>query len=70
MPGIYMNIIFYLKNLKKTSTGNKYFKKFVPTFRLLRLLQGNVITKSRPLNIYYKVRLNLHKKGGMWTITS
>ena len=27
MPGIYMNIIFYLKNLKKTSTGNKNFKK-------------------------------------------
>ena len=70
MPGIYINIIFYLKNLKKTSTGNKNFKKFVPTFRRLRLLQGNVIAKSRPLNIYYKVRLNLHKKGGMWTITS
>ena len=71
MPGIYMNIIFYLKNLKKISTGNKNFKKnFVLTFRRLRLLQGNVIAKSRPLNIYYKVRLNLHKKGGMWTITS
>jgi hypothetical protein len=55
MPGIYMNIIFYLKNLKKTSTGNKNFKKFVPTFRRLRLLQRNVIAKSRPLNIYYKV---------------
>ena len=37
-----MNIIFYLKKLKKTSTGN----------------------------IYYKARLNLNKKGGMWTITS
>jgi hypothetical protein len=33
MSGIYMNIIFYLKNLKKISTGNKNFKKFVPTFR-------------------------------------
>ena len=66
MPGIYMNIIFYLKNLKKTSTGNKNFKKFVPTFRQLRLLQGNVIVKSRPLNIYHKVRLNLHKKG--WNV--
>ena len=70
-----MNIIFLFKKFKKKiSTGNKNFKKnfkkFVPTFRRLRLLQGNVIAKSRPLNIYYKVRLNLHKKGGMWTITS
>ena len=67
-----MNIIFLFKKFKKKiSTGNKnFFKKFVPTFRRLRLLQGNVIAKSRPLNIYYKVRLNLHKKGGMWTITS
>ena len=45
--GIYMNIIFYIKNLKRLLQANK---KFVPTFRLLRLLQGNVITRSRPLN--------------------
>ena len=35
---IYMNIIFYLKNFKKTSTGNKKFKKFVPTFRRLKCI--------------------------------
>ena len=35
-----MNIIFYLKNLKKISTGNKNFKKICPNVSPVKVSSG------------------------------
>jgi hypothetical protein len=40
---LYMNIIFYLKNLKKTSTGNKKILKICPNVSPVKASSGECL---------------------------